>query len=149
MTTFCLPIVMLQLPSYNNYHFLQTLKRPITPCRPPIIVAYHLQCMQTFCGCYLPFTTPSNSFQLLLTICRTCKNFMDVTYRLQQCYFPCRPQISCLPFCWYLPMVAIVLWQKVFSIPPRLPQKVDSIFNFIEETQNKYINTTKLYVTLI
>jgi hypothetical protein len=46
-------------------------------------------------------------------------------------------------------MVAIVLWQKVFSIPPRLPQKIDSIFNFIEETQNKYINTTKLYVTLI
>lgn len=90
------------------------LKIATTPCRPPIIFAYHLHCLQTL-------------LWLLLTIYNTFKPFVVIAYCLQRlqtfcgCFLPfttmlfsCRPQISCLPFCYYLPMVTTVLWQKVF-----------------------------------
>ncbi len=106
---YCLPIVLQQLLSWNDSRHAH-----IIICRferkPP-------NRLQTFDNCCLSSISLVNPIQLLFTICNTYRPFADVAYHLQQHYLPFKPQISCLSFCCYLPMVIIVLWQKVLSTP--------------------------------
>ncbi len=58
------------------------LKEPTTICKFPIVVAYHLKSLHTFCGYCLPFVTLSNPLWLLLIICSTFKPIVVVAYHM-------------------------------------------------------------------
>ncbi len=131
---YCLPTILQQLPSYNRCHHATYLKE-------------YFNHLQTFDSYYLPSPAPANLLQLLPTICNTCGPFVVIAYHLQQHYLPCRLQISCPPLCCYLPMVTIILWQKVFSIPERKKKKKIS-YCYCRRNKNYYIKHNKTLCNL-
>jgi hypothetical protein len=67
---YCLPIILQQLSSCNNYchaHIVicKLARRPLTTYRPPIVITYCLQHLQTLCAYCLPPTTMLPSQQTL------------------------------------------------------------------------------------
>jgi hypothetical protein len=67
---YCLPIVLQRLPLCNNYCHAHIVickleKRPPTNYRPPIVVTYYLQHLQTLCAYCLPPITILPSQQTL------------------------------------------------------------------------------------
>ncbi len=98
-------------------NLLQLLFTICNTCKPFVATTYCLKHLQTFCGCYLSFITPIDHLWLLPIIYSTCRPFIIIAYCLQHRYLPYKPQILGLPLCCYLPLVVIVLWQKIFPNP--------------------------------
>jgi len=76
---YCLPIILQQLPSRNNYCHAHIViykleRRPLTTYKPPIVVMYYLQHLQTLFAYCLPSTTMLPSQQTL--------NFMSTSLML-------------------------------------------------------------------
>jgi hypothetical protein len=89
-------------------YLLWILPTVYTAYRPFVAITYCLHC--------LPFVVPFNPLWLLSIVYSAGKPFVVIAYDLQQRHLPYKLQISCLLLCYCLLMVAIVLWQKVFSI---------------------------------